>query len=415
MACAVTCHYARAALFRLHKEKGSKTLNEQHREFTDMFGCDMTKAQLTRNRIKVAETLKRRWNHGGSLSEYLKVFSTENWKKWSTADKMRHSMGECSPCYHKKKWTKEVPSKRPRSELYEIAQKSRTCSTNKSQEAEPSKVTPEAKKDLEKEIAEDIVTQIENKWAEVELDNILADRTTYSSHERGRKRSFETRAEAEERHARTSKRPKVHIPSVITFNGEKVLSELKNWPEGTYVNWTELATKEGVKGNNKGQIIKDYARKNQIDVNKLSKPRQPNIRRRRLAFANGVKLPKALTTAQLKEKVASKYSTGQYLVSSECTGSTVVKYTIGDNGDVVQRKLTTKGRQLDLTEVRRKLLQEHENANLMREHPRKKEEYKDLTREQVKKELEIIGEREKRKAKPLRTCKKGFTSTTTRD
>ena len=66
----------------------------------------------------------------------------------------------------------------------------------------------------------------------------------------------------------TPKRNKCHTPKLddVSWNKEELLRELQTWPTNTLINWSEIARKHQIPGRNRGQIAKEIARMNGIDV-----------------------------------------------------------------------------------------------------------------------------------------------------
>lgn len=77
----------------------------------------------------------------------------------------------------------------------------------------------------------------------------------------------------------TPKRRKLHIPKLtnVTWNKDTLLSELQNWPHNTRINWSEVARRHEIPGRNGGQVAKEFATMNGIDVFALD-GRPDNIR-----------------------------------------------------------------------------------------------------------------------------------------
>lgn len=64
------------------------------------------------------------------------------------------------------------------------------------------------------------------------------------------------------------KKPRTHSPSIenITMDKEAVLNDLRNFPLNTKINWSEFARSHGVQNKNGGQIIKQFATEQGLDV-----------------------------------------------------------------------------------------------------------------------------------------------------
>eukprot|EP00117_Sycon_ciliatum_P033986 scpid80733/ scgid26034/ len=107
MAETIRCHYARAHMYQLHKNK-KLTLNERHRAFTQFFGCDMSKEKFARSSQRLAALMQRRWR-AKSVAEYLNMFRLESWRKLRTGEKDRHSVEDCNGCWSKQEWNACFP------------------------------------------------------------------------------------------------------------------------------------------------------------------------------------------------------------------------------------------------------------------------------------------------------------------
>lgn len=46
----------------------------------------------------------------------------------------------------------------------------------------------------------------------------------------------------------------------------KLLMQLKNWPQEQIINWSALSREFNIAGRNNGQVVKEFAVKNGIDV-----------------------------------------------------------------------------------------------------------------------------------------------------
>ena len=57
------------------------------------------------------------------------------------------------------------------------------------------------------------------------------------------------------------------LPSLTTYNEtEGLLDKLKNWPNGSIINWSELAREFNIPGLNGRQTVKEFASENGFSV-----------------------------------------------------------------------------------------------------------------------------------------------------
>lgn len=67
------------------------------------------------------------------------------------------------------------------------------------------------------------------------------------------------------------KRTRSHIPklSSVTWDKDAVLAEINAWPQGKRINWSEVACNQGITAKNGGQIVKELARENGMNVSAM--------------------------------------------------------------------------------------------------------------------------------------------------
>ena len=62
---------------------------------------------------------------------------------------------------------------------------------------------------------------------------------------------------------------KTHSPSmedIVTWGTTAALNELKNWSEDKKINWSQVARQYNIRGRNRGQVLKEFARRNSLDT-----------------------------------------------------------------------------------------------------------------------------------------------------
>ena len=59
-----------------------------------------------------------------------------------------------------------------------------------------------------------------------------------------------------------------HSPNFdnVTWDKEQALTDLREWSVGAIINWSAFARQHGISGRNGGQVAKEFAKENGIDV-----------------------------------------------------------------------------------------------------------------------------------------------------
>ena len=112
---------------------------------------------------------------------------------------------------------------------------------------------------------------------------VLAEGQSLASYQRQHiAQSFESPQSTRERHRNTGKK---HSPTFqnVQWDKENLLTKLNNWPQGEIINWSAVARQYNVPGKNKGQVVKEFAKENGVDVFKLdNRPSNTRTRARKL-------------------------------------------------------------------------------------------------------------------------------------
>ena len=156
------------------------------------------------------------------------------------------------------------------------------------------------------------------------------------------------------------------------------------------VNWSALAMEHNVPGRNAGQAVKEYLRGKGMDVLKMERREAPRERKRsrKLRFGCGVSFPAGKPTKKIKEDIQKAVEERRYNLGEDCTGTILCKYTL-PNGDVEQR---VRGHKISLLDLRQRVLDAHEKAGLMREHPLSLIDHANMERNDVVDQLTSLDE-----------------------
>jgi hypothetical protein len=200
-------------------------------------------------------------------------------------------------------------------------------------------------------------------FSEQDAISVLAEGQSLSSYKRMRmSQCFETPDKKKKRASQFPKRRK-HSPSFdnATWNKERVLQDLQNFPENEVINWARFAIEHGITGRNRGQIVKEFAMEIGIDVQKCDKrASNQRVRARKLKLPGaGITVPTHRSVEGIKEDWAKMISEGQLTLGELCAPYTLKKNVI------VNERLTTReeivyGRKVPLISIRQKLLEKHE-------------------------------------------------------
>jgi len=107
------------------------------------------------------------------------------------------------------------------------------------------KQSPSEKKRKVREEKRKFKKTVEDYWENNDVDQHLAQRTSYSSRNTQRiNHGFETYEDAERRVETTppSRKAQPHIPASIEGDTENLLRDVENWPK-QQINWSEMAKK----------------------------------------------------------------------------------------------------------------------------------------------------------------------------
>ena len=113
-----------------------------------------------------------------------------------------------------------------------------------------------------------------------------------------------------------------HSPQFENVLWEKkyVLASLRTWPAEKIINWPEFAREHGIPGRNIGQVAKEFAKVNGIDVFGLDKrPENTRVRAQKLRMPGGdISVPTHSTVEQIKENCSQMMADGTLTLGEPC-------------------------------------------------------------------------------------------------
>ena len=182
---------------------------------------------------------------------------------------------------------------------------------------------------------------------------------------------------------------KKHSPNFqnVQWDKQGLLAKLKNWPPGETVNWSALGREFSIPDKNRGQVVKEFAAENGVNVFELDRrPANTRLRARKLRMpGGGISVPTHRTAEGVKEDWKQMIASGELTLAEPCHHQTITKYKV-KNGELERSETTVYGRKIPLTEVREKLLRKHERVM----HLHTDNEFEAVQKEQI---LEIYKQR----------------------
>lgn len=417
----VNCGFARVAICQYSEVGRGKNFTKLHclereQNFKDLFsplsqyGVQSSIFEHTNNRESTFDRYCKRVNGGfmkwkrkrEEKSEYLSTFSIDNWKKLSSVEKQRHSLGRCKECalsYTKQQQSFPGPIYSP---AHSLAQSTKSLiahnSTEKASEQSTTrqilaelqpiyqeayghsfteslakckgtfiqkKPTEAERKKLKRKIQRECKAHIEKQLQENDALSVLSEAQSLASYKRSRLvQSFESPQQTQQRAESTKTKNEKHSPNfeTISWDKEGVLSKLRNWIPGQPINWTAIGREFNVPGRNKGQVVKEFAMENNINVFELDhRPAGVRMRARKLRMQGGeVSVPTHKTVERIKEDWQKMIESGELTLGEPCYPHTIKKYRVKD-GEIQATETVVYGRKIPLLQIRKKLLEKHKS------------------------------------------------------
>ena len=411
----INCGYQRVAIRTLSDSGSSKShaqINTQYRtkHFQELFGNSTTGGSLQSNYFdneKGRQSLFDR--HCSQIlsafgkiksaemrQSYLETFSIENWKKLSQSSKQKHRLSSCLECALKhfelqhvfpgpvfkpaQSFSSEVETLSSNmsaaqfthhvlSELQPVYESAYGTSFTKAvSECKHSglqqKPTKVEKKKYKRHIQQECRDHIQGQMQATDALNVLAEGQSLKSYKRLRLAQAFATPEAKRTRKENKPTPKrKHSPQFenVLWDKKCVLASLQTWPAEKIINWSEFAREHGIPGRNRGQVAKEFAKENGIDVFELDKrPENTRIRARKLRMPGGdISVPTHSTVEQIKENCSQMIVDGTLTLGEPCHPHLMVRYTTS-GGVLARKEVMAYGRKIPLITIRKKWLEKHE-------------------------------------------------------
>ena len=142
----------------------------------------------------------------------------------------------------------------------------------------------------------------------------------------------------------------------------KVLEDLNTVAaQNKKIVWTSFAKEHEIEGNNKGQVIKEFAAQNGLDTTTLSKYKRKKTRRSSKKKFTGKEysIPIPPSAHQVKARWNQMIEQGEIQLGVACSPYTIHKYVV-KQGKVHAEDIQVEGRKIPLYDIRKKLLLKNE-------------------------------------------------------
>lgn len=138
--------------------------------------------------------------------------------------------------------------------------------------------------------------------------------------------------------------------------------------------------------------MKDWLRSEGFNVDRVSPSRAQHAHRKMRVLAANITVPQQLSATKLKLQLEAKVADGEILRGEPCNLTVVVHYRVTKTGEVRREEVQVEGRKIPLSDLRKKILEEHEGRKFMKLHSSTFLDYCSMERKEVEEELHQIGE-----------------------
>ena len=416
----INCGYARVAIRSLSKPNhGGAGINKAER--MEMFrrqfksvpsyfpdpsifeSSSSSESAFDRGCKKILTQFSQKWHPTESRCSYTATFSVENWKQLPNKYKQTHTMSNCQGCLleHPTMQTKfpghtiipidpvmptvhaltttitkantqtaKATTRKALGELNEACQQAfgytfsdaitRHCPEEKLQK----KPTETEKKRAARKALRKCKDHLQKHMGENDALNVLAENQSLNSYKRMRlSQSFETPQQKRERYQKQPFRQRKHSPKFdnVSWDKEKVQTDLQSWPQDEKMNWSHFAREHGILAKNGGQIVKEFANEIGMDTTKFDgQPKQQRMRARKLRMPGGeIAVPCHKTPQEVKADWDQMIQSQRLTLGEPCAPYTLTKYSVV-NGQLQKTEMEVYGIKIPLLEIRKKLLKRHE-------------------------------------------------------
>ena len=125
----------------------------------------------------------------------------------------------------------------------------------------------------------------------------------------------------------------------MEWDKQAVRADISNWPEGKPMNWSKFGWEHNVPGKNAGQVVKDFALQNGINVHALdgSTPNRCTRSSSKKLPGNEISSPCLPTPASISDESNHLVQEGHLVLGEPCVPYTIHKY-FAEKGIIHSRK-----------------------------------------------------------------------------
>ena len=352
------------------------------------------RSQLDRDSNKILDGFDSRFRGGLSREAYLTTFSLAKWSELAQSEKEQHTLSSCKRCFEQHEALQcsfpPKPVYHPEpvepvvtvdeaalerqgvrvftanivSELNRVYSSKASTSfadalvQDRSLRLVRKKTSSENRK--EKRAMQRVITQKVNQcFAENAAISMLTEGESKRKYHR--KRLAQSYCSPEEPPA--AKRNKTHSPNFdkVAWDTEALRVTLENWPRDTTINWSAVGRSHGIAGGNAGQVVKEFAKAHDIDLNACTPKRKPTRRpcKKRLPGPGfDASIPSNPTLGRIEAEIQDMISSGRFSLGEECAPYKVTKYVM-ENGHLTPHDTFVQARKVPLKQIRQRLLDKH--------------------------------------------------------
>ena len=176
----------------------------------------------------------------------------------------------------------------------------------------------------------------------------------------------------------------------LQMDTEQLLAEANTWSPSETINWSEVGSRYGLTTPNRGQVIKEFLKEQNIPAAKVAQrtARAPRRAKKRLRGGR-TSFPMYQPVSHYRQRIRAQIASGKINIGEEVAKSTYTRYSVDkSNHTLAIEGVEVSARKFSLLKIREKLLIKHQEMKLIRDQP---DEYFDtLSAEQVKLRLKEL-------------------------
>ncbi len=357
------------------------------------FECTRATSLFDRHCTKILDGIAKKWPEG-TKQRYLSKFSVKAWCELPTEEKLQHTFGHCRKCHDKyeslqmafplkpiytppsnvtidcsalkrqgvKKFTRKALVTLDNIYQTEVGTSFAEAVTTDRQLGLQQRMTKSDKKQEKRKTQRTFTKVVNQRFAENAAISLLVEGESKRQYHRKRiSQSFTSPQPG----MPPAKKQKSHSPSIGTTGCDtsQLADTLQTWPENTPINWSAVAREHDIQVSNGGQVVKEFAKQQGVDITLLeagTPKRRARLRpsKKRLPGCD-VSVPSNPPLKAVQEEINSMISAGRFTLGEECAPYALKKF-IPNNGQIIVKDVLIYGRKVPLEDIRNRLLKKQE-------------------------------------------------------